>query len=84
MFNKDELIARAYNNLSDRELYDVNTIYNRITENLIKGVELGEIYTRIMVKDEKVRSWVCYKCRKEGLWVKCKDEEIMVSIGKIF
>lgn len=84
MFNKDELIARAYNNLSDRELYDVNTIYNRITENLIKGVELGEIYTRIMVKDEKVKSWVCYKCRKEGLWVKCWDEEIMVGIGKIF
>lgn len=86
MLDKEEFITKAYNNLSDRELYDINVLCDRIVNILIRSVENGELCVSYSIMDDKVRNWVIYKLRKESLYVKnmINKKEIYVSFIDLF
>lgn len=86
MLDKEEFITKAYNNLSDRELYDINVLCDRIVNILIRSVENGELCVSYTIRDDKVRNWVIYKLRKERLYVKnmIAKKEIYVSFIDLF
>lgn len=86
MLNKEEFVTKAYGNLSDRELYDINVLCDRIVNILIKNAENGGICISYIILDDKVRNWVIYKLRKESLYVKSvmDKNKIYVSFVDLF
>ena len=86
MLNKEEFVTKAYGNLSDRELYDINVLCDRIVNILIKSAENSGICISYIILDDKVRNWVIYKLRKESLYVKSvmDKNKIYVSFVDLF
>lgn len=86
MLDKEVFITKAYGNLSDRELYDINVLCDRIVNILIKSVESGKLCVSYIIGDDKVRDWVIYKLKKESLYVKnmINKKEIYVSFIDLF
>lgn len=86
MLDKEVFVTKAYGNLSDRELYDINVLCDRIVNILIKSVESGKLCVSYIIGDDKVRDWVIYKLKKEGLYVKSvmDKNKIYVSFVDLF